>query len=170
SFFAPYFLPPPGLSPDPYYLCIRHDECFQRQETVHGGLTFGQPYWQATAFIGNDEYTGNCIGLHPPAGGRAKAYFAIPAGARWFRSIVGLARQDTTQGNGNAVVAVDVDGQRQWTERIAGSTRAGIHVNTGNIGIPEGAKLLTLISDADGDNWNDHVLWARPAFSAQPIV
>lgn len=168
SFFAPYSVPPVTLVPDPYYIAL-HPESLIKQENIHGGLSWGHPYFQSTAWVGNVNYTGNCLGEHSPDNGIGSAEFAIPVGARYFSSIVGFARQDITNGVGDAIVSVYIDGQQEWSAHLVGNTHTGeVVTQTPSIGIPIGARVLRLDSDSNGRYWNDHVTWCEPAFKSAP--
>jgi len=158
SFMIPSYVPPVELHPSPYYLA-EHPEALIRQSNIHQGLHFGKVYWQPTAVIAGVDYTGKALGMHAPDG-VGFAEFNIPAGARYFSSVVGLARQDSTGDYGAATCRIYIDGQLQWQAYLSGAAVT----QTPNIGIAPGSKVLKLEVDGGGSAWGDHTTWGDPRF------
>lgn len=81
------------------YLAQNKDSLFLQEKDIHKGLQWGKVYWQATAIVAGKEFTGNCLGMAPPDNyGVCFADFLIPMGARFFKSMIGLAQQDSQPG------------------------------------------------------------------------
>lgn len=143
----------------PVWLAERRD-LLRREEGILGGFQFGRVYWQPEVWIAGMNYTGRALGMHPPAGA-CSATFAVPHGAQYFVSLVGLAREDPKPDQfGDALFQVQLDGEVVAAERIAGGTMtARIKIR-----LRQPTSTVTLITDSLGSNYADHATWADPRF------
>lgn len=148
------------LSPDPYYLDA-NQKSLHGNENIHGNLQWGRVYWQQEVWIENIRYQ-HAIGMHPPVQGVGYAEFSIPAHAKYFQTIFGLARDDNNPYSyGEAAGLIYIDGIRVWKGTASGPRALPIV----RIPIPEGAKRLRLVVDPLGTNWGDHATWVNALFS-----
>lgn len=151
------------LSPDPFYLLDKPDFIL-RTANIHGGLQLGKVYWQNEVWIDNVRYF-HALGMHPPDNGIGYAEFRIPNGAKYFQSVFGLARQDTSPTSyGNAAGRIYLDGNPAWEATVSGANL----VRSARIPIPVGAKILRLEVDSLGTNWSDQTTWGDPYFTGSP--
>lgn len=154
----------PPLAPDPYYLVDNHKSSFLQSSGAHGGLVWGGVFWQTEVWISGVRYH-RAVGMVPPNNGIARAEFVIPAGARYFRSIFGLAREDKNPNSyGHAGGKVFIDGIQVWQGNLSPQKRVTQLV----IGVPAGARQLLLETDSQGSHWGDNTTWGDPYFSANP--
>jgi len=153
-----------GLSPDPFYLEAQRG-FFLREFNIHGGLQWGRVYWQKNVWIGDKSYD-HPLGMHAPDNGTGYADFKIPPGAKYFRTVFGLARDEkdpNPEKFGSAIGRIYLDGQAVWESGVSGP--AAIHSPA--IEIRVGAKELRLEVDSQGSNWGDQTTWGDPYFSAK---
>lgn len=150
----------PALVPDPYFLSDSRELLIQ-ENNVHGGLQFNRVYWQPEVWIASVRYQ-HALGMHAPIG-VGFADFRIPPGAKVFQALLGLARQNTAPGLGEAAARIYIDNQRVWQSTVSSSSQtAGVRIQ-----IPAGAKTLRLEVDSLGTNWSDHTTWADPRFTSK---
>jgi hypothetical protein len=160
SFFVPKFVA--SIAVPPIYLA-KHPALLIRQDNIHGGLQFGKVYFNSTVIIDGHDYTGDALGMHAPDG-VGYAEFQIPRGAKFFKSVVGLARQDINPNNyGQAICRVYVDQDLGWSQELRGTSAKLV-----SIGIPSSARVLRLEVDGEGNNWSDHTTWGNPRFTSSP--
>lgn len=160
---------PPRLGPDPWYLCD-HPGSMTAWYSPGAGIFFHRVGWQEQVWIAGVRYD-HAIGMHPgvnpanPDQGSAWAEFRIPPGARTFRTIFGMARQDIHPNDyGEALGGVSIDGRTVWSGMLRGPNRIVLPP----IAIPAGAQTLRLFVDSAGSRWSDHTTWADPRFTASP--
>jgi hypothetical protein len=132
------------------------------------GIHFHRVAWQETVWIAGVVYQ-HAIGMHPGVNGGDQgsswAEFTIPPGAKYFKGIFGMARQDIHPNNyGTAAGIIYIDGQMVWSASISGATA----VEVPPIPIPRGARILRLATDSLGTRWSDHTTWADPRFTSEP--
>jgi hypothetical protein len=159
------------LSPNPFYLASDLGQGYmQWQSNVHGSVQFRRVYWQENVYIGGVQYF-NAIGMHAPYSGVGQAEFAIPVGATSFISVFGFARQDNSNGGGDANGRVYVDGNLVWSQHIVGSTYNSTAYNV-SISIPPHAKRLRLEVDngSDGTHSGDQTTWGDPKFTGPGVT
>jgi hypothetical protein len=130
---------------------------------VHGGLTRDKVYWQEEVWMGGNRYI-KALGMHPVTGATARVTYTVPEGAKWFRSFVGMARQDgSNSGNlGNFVYRVSLNGASVAGSRIRGDwTVSPAKIE---LAVSAGQLLALEITDGDDTNWSDHAVWGEPRF------
>lgn len=154
------------------YLADWRHNLFVTERNVHFGLQFGKVYWQDTAIVNGVDYTGSCLGMHPPDRGFCYADFLVAAGARFFRSNIGLARQDTNPDSfGQCVFEVrfgtqlaDLDNPKIkpfYQKNIAGPS----DVHEVLLGSMEQFRFVRLGIYSGQTNWADHAVWCNPRFT-----
>jgi len=149
------------LPPGPYYL-KDHPELLIGQENILGRLQWGGVNWQDDVWIDGKTYK-RALGMHAPEKGVGSAEFRITRGARYFRTVFGLARDDKNPDDyGDAQGRILIDGKEMWKMRVSSNARA----YSVSIEIPRGAKVLRLEVDPLGANTSDHTTWGDPFFSA----
>lgn len=155
----------PRLPEDPFWLSD-HPELLLGQDNIAGGVQFNRVQWQEQVWINGIRYF-HAIGMHPGTDPPLVGYadFQIPTGARYFRALFGLARQDTAPGSlGDAAGRIYLDGTRVWEGRVIRTAT----LETPAIPIPPGTQVIRFEVDALGDRWSDHTTWANPRFTQQP--
>lgn len=96
------------------------------------------------------------LGTHAPA----RLEYEVPAGMSCFRAVVGI--NETTEGRGSVVIAVDVDGQTIFTSDALTGNSLPLELEIPVVG----AKRLVLRADATEDGPRaDHVDWALARFA-----
>ena len=142
-------------------------------KNVHGRFTFNRTYWSSSVNVAGVNYR-RSVSLHPKgkSGSKspwAQASFNIPKGARYFRSIAGLAKREPCLPNrGHALVRVYIDGILSAKASIGRTASSIADWNSRNpIAIPANAKLLKLMSHAGSnfDNNCDGVVFADAKFT-----
>ena len=147
------------LQPDPYYLA--NPDLLLTQKNVHGDVQLGRVYWQQDVWIGGERYQ-HAIGMHAPDNGIGHAEFSIPRGAKYFRSIFGIARDDKSpEAFGDAIGRISIDNAQVWERNTAGLTA----IETPAIEIPDGSRVLKLEVDSKGSNRFDQTAWGNPRFT-----
>jgi pimeloyl-ACP methyl ester carboxylesterase len=129
---------------------------------IHGGLQKDRVYWQPEVWMGNSRFY-KALGIHPEAGVTVGVSYQVPAGANWFKGLVGNARQDShLECRGSFVFRVLLNNATVASDRIQGSWQ----VPPLNVTVPVAAgQVLTLeVTDGGDGNWCDHMAWGDPRF------
>ena len=149
------------LAPDPFFLSSSPSSVL-KQSNVHGGLQLGKVYWQSEVWIEGLRYE-HAVGMHAPDNGVGYADFKIPAGANFFQTVFGCARDDKNPNQyGNAVGRIYLDDDLVWESAVSGATA----MHTPSIPIPAGTKRLRLEVDSQGTNFGDQTTWGDPNFTS----
>jgi hypothetical protein len=129
---------------------------------IHGGLRKDSVYWQPEVWMGNSRFY-KALGIHPEAGVTVGVSYQVPAGANWFKGLVGNARQDShLECRGSFVFRVLLNNATVASDRIQGSWQ----VPPVNVTVPVAAgQVLTLdVTDGGDGIWCDHMAWGDPRF------
>ena len=125
-------------------------------------MQLGRVYWQPEVWIDGKIYA-HAIGMHAPSSGVGYAEFSIPHGAKYFKTVFGIARDDEhPNAYGDATGRIYVDSESIWYGDTSGSAVIEVPV----LEIPEDAKVLRLEVQSKGTNWADMTTWGDPRFTA----